>query len=119
MTRTPTSRSPFTRTTVIVALASLLSLGASQALAQTTQEVEQQAAQTTQQGAQQVEQAVQSNAAQAGQQAAQQNAPQAAQLSAIVQRAAAPVSAQQASTALSSSGMGGLLQDLLKLPDLH
>ena len=44
MTRTPTSRSPFTRTTLVVALASLLSLGASQALAQTTQEVEQQAA---------------------------------------------------------------------------
>lgn len=125
MTRTPTSRSPFTRTTLVVALASLLSLGASQALAQTTQEVEhqlqqaapsaeqaaQQAAQITQQGAQQVGQAVQQAAGTAEQRAAQ--------LSAIVQRAAAPVSAQQASTALSSSGMDGLLQDLLKLPDLH
>ena len=125
MTRTPTSRSPFTRTTLVVALASLLSLGASQALAQTTQEVEQQlqqaapsaeqaaqqAAQITQQGAQQVGQAVQQAAGTAEQRAAQ--------LSAVVQRAAAPVSAQQASTALSSSGMDGLLQDLLKLPDLH
>jgi beta-lactamase len=110
---------------LVVALASLLSLGASQALAQTTQEVEQQlqqaapsaeqaaqqAAQITQQGAQQVGQAVQQAAGTAEQRAAQ--------LSAIVQRAAAPVSAQQASTALSSSGMDGLLQDLLKLPDLH
>jgi beta-lactamase len=110
---------------LVVALASLLSLGASQALAQTTQEVEQQlqqaapsaeqaaqqAAQITQQGAQQVGQAVQQAAGTAEQRAAQ--------LSAVVQRAAAPVSAQQASTALSSSGMDGLLQDLLKLPDLH
>lgn len=125
MTRTPTSRSPFTRTTLVVALASLLSLGASQALAQTTQEVEQQlqqaapsaeqaaqqAAQITQQGAQQVGQAVQQAAGTAEQRAAQ--------LSAIIQRATAPVSSQQATTALSSSGMDGLLQDLLKLPDLH
>lgn len=125
MTRTPTSRSPFTRTTLVVALASLLSLGASQALAQTTQEVEQQlqqaapfaeqaaqqAAQITQQGAQQVGQAVQQAAGTAEQRAAQ--------LSAIIQRATAPVSSQQATTALSSSGMDGLLQNLLKLPDLH
>ena len=70
MTRSRTSRFSFTRTTVAVALASLLSLGTSQVLGQTMQDVEQrlqqvaqtaeqatqQAAQATQQGAQQVEQ---------------------------------------------------------------
>lgn len=125
MTRSRTSRFSFTRTTVAVALASLLSLGTSQVLGQTMQDVEQrlqqvaqtaeqatqQAAQATQQGAQQVEQAAQQASGTAGQQAVR--------LSNIIQRAAVPVSSQQASTALSSSGMEGLLQNLFRLPDLH
>lgn len=125
MTRSRTSRFSFTCTTVAVALASLLSLGTSQVLGQTMQDVEQrlqhvaqtaeqatqQAAQATQQGAQQVEQAAQQASGTAGQQAVR--------LSNIIQRAATPVSSQQASTALSSSGMEGLLQNLFRLPNLH